>query len=287
MKKILFVSLILILSGSIYAQKVQKKMNGKEFALQLYSLRDDIKKDYATTIKKVGEMGFTAVEAAGYKDGLFYGKTPVQFKADIENNGMIILSSHVNRPLSKEELESGDFSASLKWWDECIDAHKATGTKYIVMPWLDVPKDLKDLKTYCNFFNEVGKRSKTKGILFGYHNHAQEFQKVEGQVMLEYMLENTNPEYVFFQMDVYWVVRGAASPVDFMNKYPKRFTLLHLKDNRELGQSGMVGFDAILKNTEVAGTKYLVVEVEKYSNNNPFESVKQSLDYLDRLISKL
>ncbi len=251
----------------------------KDIALQLYSLRDDIKKDYAATIKKAGEMGFTAVEAAGYGEGKFYGKTPEEFKADIEAAGMKVLSSHTTKPLSEKELASKDFSESLKWWDATIKAHKAAGMKYIVAPWMDIPKTLKDLQTYCEYYNEIGKRCKENGISFGYHNHAHEFQKVEDKVMYDYMLENTNPEYVFFQMDVYWVVRGQQSPVDYFNKYKGRFPLLHIKDNKELGQSGMVGFDAIFKNTDAAGTKHLIVEVEKY-NFTPEESVKQSLDYL-------
>ena len=97
--------------------------------------------------------------------------------------------------------------------------------------------------------------------------------------MYDYMLENTNPEYVFFEMDVYWVVRGQQSPVDYFNNYKGRFLLLHIKDNKELGQSGMVGFDAIFKNTDTAGVEHLVVEVEKY-NFTPIESVQKSLDYL-------
>ena len=86
-------------------------------------------------------------------------------------------------------------------------------------------------------------------------------------------------EHVFFQMDVYWVVRGQNSPVDYFNKYPGRFTMLHIKDHREIGQSGMVGYDAIFKNTDTAGVRHIVAEIEKYSCPVE-ESVKQSLDYL-------
>ncbi len=251
----------------------------KEIALQLYSLRDDIGKDYAGVIKKVGEMGFTAVEAANYNDGKFYGRTPAEFKADVEAAGLKVLSSHTGKQLTEKELASKDFTEAMKWWDQCIAAHKAAGMTYIVTPWMEVPKTLKDLQTYCEYYNEIGKKCKENGLKYGYHNHAHEFQKVEDVVMYDYMLENTNPEYVFFEMDVYWVVRGAASPVDYFNKYKNRFSLLHIKDNKELGQSGMVGFDAIFKNTDAAGTKYLVVEVEKY-NFTPEESVKKSLEYL-------
>lgn len=264
------------------AEQCEKKCctkTPKEISLQLYSLRDDISKNYDATIKKVGEMGYTSVEAAGYNNGKFYGKTPAEFKADVENAGMTVLSSHTGKQLSEKELKSKDFSESLAWWNECIAAHKAAGAKYIVTPWMAVPKSLNDLQTYCEYYNEIGKRCKAEGLSFGYHNHAHEFQKVEDKTMLDYMIENTDPAYVFIQLDVYWSVMGHQSPVDYFHKYPGRFELLHIKDNKELGQSGMVGFDAIFKNTCVAGTKHLIVEVEKY-NFAPEESVKQSLDYL-------
>lgn len=256
----------------------------KEIALQLYSLRADIKEDYHGTIAKVGEMGYTAIEAAGYSDGQFYGRAPTEFKNDIEGAGLVVLSSHTARPLTPEELKSKDFSTALTWWDEAIAAHKEAGMKYIVTPWMEVPKTIADLQTYCEYYNEVGKKAKENELLFGYHNHDFEFTKIADQVMYDYMIENTDPELVFFQMDVYWVVKGGHSPVDYFDKYPGRFTLLHIKDNKELGQSGMVGFDAIFKNTDTAGTKYLVVEVEKY-NFEPEESVKRSLDYLLELPS--
>lgn len=254
----------------------------KDVTIQLYSVRDLIKEgsDFNVLLKKLAKMGYSSVEAANYNDGKFYGLTPEDFKKAVEDAGMTVLSSHCSRGLSDQELASGDFSESLKWWDQCIAAHKAAGMKYIVTPWLGVPKTVKDLQTYCNYFNEIGKRCKENGMLYGYHNHAHEFEKVEGkEVMYNYMLENTNPDYVFFQMDVYWVVRGQNSPVDYFKKYPGRFKILHIKDDRELGQSGMVGFDAIFKNAATAGVQNIVAEIERYSCPVE-ESVKESIDYL-------
>lgn len=251
----------------------------KEIALQLYSLRDEISKDYNEVITKVGEMGYTAVESADYSDGKFYNRTPEEFKSDLSKAGLLFLSSHTNRELSDVELASKNFTEALKWWDQAIDDHKTAGAQYIVDPWISIPKSLKDLQTYCEYLNEIGKKCQEKGLKFGYHNHAHEFTKIEDKMMYDYMLENTNPEYVFFEMDVYWTVRGQQSPVEYFKKYPGRFTLLHIKDDKELGESGMVGFDAIFKNTDKAGTKYLIVEVEKY-DYAPLESVKISLDYL-------
>lgn len=97
--------------------------------------------------------------------------------------------------------------------------------------------------------------------------------------MLDYMIEHTNPEDVFFEMDVYWTVIGKSSPVDYFNKYPGRFTALHIKDHREIGQSGMVGFDAIFKNAKTAGVKHIFVELEEVTVDLD-KGLKESIDYL-------
>ena len=260
----------------------QETKTAKEVCIQLYSVRDLLKdnNNLEQVLKQLAEMGYTSVEAANYGDGKFYGKTPQEFKQLVEAAGMTVLSSHTTRALTDQELASGKYDEALKWWDQCIADHKAAGMKYIVTPWMSVPKTVKDLQTYCDYFNEIGKRCKEAGLQYGYHNHNHEFQKVEDkEVMLDYMLAHTNPEYVFFQMDVYWVVRGQSSPVDYFNQYPGRFKMLHIKDHREIGQSGMVGYDAIFRNTDKAGVQDIVAEIEKYSVP-VLESVKQSLDYL-------
>lgn len=254
----------------------------KEICVQLYSVRDLLSQpdSLEPVVKQLAAMGYTSVEAANYGDGKLYGRTPEEFKALIEKYGMEVLSSHVGRTLSDEELASGNCEESLKWWDQTIAAHKAAGMKYIVMPWMDVPRTLKDMQTYCDYFNEIGRRCQAAGMKFGYHNHAHEFQKIEDkEVMYDYMLQHTDPSLVFFEMDVYWVVRGQAAPVEYFKKYPGRFRLLHIKDEMEIGQSGMVGFDAIFRNAQTAGVEGIVVEVERYSMP-VIESVEQSLDYL-------
>lgn len=267
-----------------------QKPEKKEVAIQLYSVRsllDGVNKDgqpssdYIDVLHRLAQMGYTSVEAANYADGKFYGRTPEDFRKDVEGVGMKVLSSHCSRMLTEEELASGELTEALHWWDQCIADHKAAGMKYIVFPWLGVPETVNDLDLYCRYFDEIGKRCKAQGILFGYHNHAHEFQKVEGkEVMYDYMLQHTNPEYVFFQMDVYWVVRGQNSPVDYFNKYPGRFRMLHIKDHREIGQSGMVGYDAIFKNIETAGAEDIVAEIENYSTPDVLNSVETSLNYL-------
>ncbi len=263
-----------------------KEAPKKEIAIQLYSVRTLIgsfgknQQDYKPVLKALADMGYTAVEAASYKDGLLYGQTPEQFRRDVEATGMKVLSTHCTLNLSDKQLATGDFTEALKWWDECIAAHKAAGVEYIVVPSMRRIETLDGLATYCRYFNEIGARCKAAGIKFGYHNHSREFEKIEDRVMLDYMLENTDPDKVFFQMDVYWTVMGKASPVDYFNKYPGRFRLLHIKDRREVGQSGMVGYDAIFRNAETAGVENIIVEMEGSSYDDVVRSVRECIDYL-------
>ena len=255
----------------------------KDMCVQMYSARSILNHDnYADILKEIAAMGYTAVEAASYDgdNGLIYGDTPEVFKQKVEAAGMKVLSAHVSRGLSREELDSGDLSAALAWWDKCIEVHKKAGMEYIVTPWMGLQETLKDLQVYCDYLNEVGRRCKAAGIKYGYHNHAYEFEKVEDQVMYDYMLQHTDPDLVFFQMDVYWAVIGKASPVDYFKRYPGRFKMLHIKDEWEVGQSGMVGFDAIFKNAETAGLENFVVEIERYSYDDIRKSFVESADYL-------
>ena len=254
--------------------------------MQLYSARDLIgsaelyAKNHEEVLKAIADMGYTGVEAANFKDGLFYGVTPEEFKADVEAAGMEVVSSHTNRKLKPEEFASGDLSEALAWWDAAIPAHKAAGMRYVVCPSMTIPDNLKDLKLYCDYFNEIGRRCKAAGMEFGFHNHSREFKKIEDTVIMDFMLENTDPELVFFQMDVYWAVYGNASPVDYFNKYPGRWKLLHIKDKREIGQSGMVGFDAIFNNYETAGMVDYVIEVEGCRNEKALEGLRVSAEYI-------
>ena len=251
--------------------------------VQMYSARSILThENYADLLKTIASMGYTAVETASYdaENGLIYGDTPEVFRKKVEAAGMKVLSAHVSRGLSREELESGDLTEALKWWDKCIQVHKEAGMKYLVTPWMGLQENLKHLQVYSDYLNEVGRRCKAAGMAYGYHNHAYEFEKVEDQVMYDYLLQHTDPQLVFFQMDVYWAVIGKASPVDYFERYPGRFRMLHIKDEWEVGQSGMVGFDAIFKNADKAGLEDFVVEIERYRHEDILESFRESADYL-------
>jgi sugar phosphate isomerase/epimerase len=283
MKKRVFSSITILLSAAglllVTFSSFRAPAPSKNLGLQLYSVRDSIIKDVPGSIKKVGAMGYKFVEPAGYADGKFYGMTPVDFKALCNANNLTILSSHCSQSVP----DSANKAKTMKWWDDCIDAHIAAGAKYIVQPSMGASayKSLAELKKYCDYFNEVGAKCNAKGIRFGYHNHDKEFSTVlEGQRMYDFMLKNTDPKKVMFEMDLYWVVVGGANPVDYFNKYPGRFELWHIKDKKEIGESGMMDFKAIWANAAKSGMKYGVVEVEQY-NFDQFTSCKKSIDFLN------
>jgi sugar phosphate isomerase/epimerase len=254
---------------------------GKFIGLQLYSLRDTIMDDVPGTIAKVSQMGYKFVEPANYKSGKFYGMTPAEFKALCDKNNLPILSSHVGRPAP----DSANYAEVMAWWDTCIDAHVAAGAKYIVQPSMDKSayESLAGLQKYVKYFNEVGEKCNAKGIRFGYHNHSGEFKTIPDDsttVIYDYMLQNTDPSKVMFEIDLYWAVEGGANPVDYFNKYPGRFELWHIKDKEEIGASGMMDFKTIWADAEKSGMKYGVVEVERY-NFDPITSCKMSIDFLN------
>ena len=282
--KTIIALLTFVIALSSCSQKTDKAVVQKNIGLQLYSLRDDIGKNYENideVISKVGKMGYKYVEAANYANGKIYGLSPDEFKAKLAANGMYALSCHTGKGLDSI-ISQTNWDEVWAWWDQCIADHKAAGMKYIITPWMPQPETLEGLQAYCDYYNKIGEICTAAGLKFGYHNHAYEFEKKypDGTVMYDYMVSHTDSSKVFFEMDVYWTVRGGRSPVELFKKYPGRFLVLHIKDDKELGESGMVGFDAIFKNLATAGTKYLIVEVEKY-DLPPFESVKASLDYLN------
>jgi sugar phosphate isomerase/epimerase len=171
----------------------------------------------------------------------------------------------------------------MTWWDEAIAAHKAAGCRFLVQPFMgrEAYQSLDTLKKYCDYFNTIGEKCNAAGIRFGYHNHDKEFStQLDGQTVYNFMLENTDPAKVMFEMDLYWTVVGGANPVDYFNKYPGRFELWHIKDKAEVGASGMMDFASIWAAAPQSGMKYGVVEVEEY-NFDQFTSCQKSIEFLN------
>ncbi|MFC2091000.1 sugar phosphate isomerase/epimerase family protein [Bacteroidota bacterium] len=275
--KFLTFSVIAVMMATMYSCGSGPKMG---YGLQLYSLREAMREDPVATIEKVGAMGYNFVETAGYGNGKIYNMDPLEFKKLVEDNGMKFLGAHAGQAIP----DSGSWEVLMPWWDACIEAHKKAGAEYIVQPFMggSAYASLKGLSDYCDYFNAVGEKCNAAGLKFGYHNHDREFQELEGEVIYDYMLENTDPDKVFFQIDIYWIYEGGADPLEYFEMNEGRFTSFHLKDEKELGESGEIDFQPVLDKAELAGVKYHVVEVEQY-DYEPIVSVEKSLEYLKTL----
>lgn len=258
----------------------------KEMGVQLYSVRSLIgtpelfAKNHKYVLSRLAQMGYTSAEVASYEGGLFSGLSPKEFRNVINSAGLEISSSHTTRPLTRAELASGDYSEALSWWEECIAAHKEAGITRLIMSYANKIDNEAGLKVMAEYLNAIGEMCNAAGIRFGYHNHSAELERVGRTTMLDYLLTNTDPAKVFFQLDVYWTVMGGASPVEYMQKYAGRFEMIHIKDKYEIGQSGMVGFEPIFRNFRKAGVQAFVVEMEYASTPNILKGLRESALYL-------
>lgn len=273
----------LLLAGGLLANNfsscTQNAGASKNMGLQLYSLRDYVKDNgIQKTLELVSKMGYKNLEAASYDNGKLYGIAPKELKKMCEDLGLRMTSSHTGQAFTKEK--EGEVMA---WWDKAIEAHNELGVKYIVQPWLPVNDQttLDEIKMYCDYFNTVGYKTAAASIAFGYHNHDFEFRKIDDQIIYDYMLKNVSPNHVFFEADVYWIMKGGYNPVDYMKNYADQIKVLHIKDEKEIGASGEMDFQPIFEQAKANNIKDWYVEVERYTNNNPEESVQQSFDFLN------
>lgn len=264
----------LIKPSSLLADTLAKKPIG----LQLYSVRDAMREDPQGTLQMVSSIGYRSLETANYADGKVYGMDPVFFKKYIGDLGMKLRSAHLGGPRTYDPDKKTE---ALDWWKKAADDHKLMGAKYLIKPSMPIPTTLKELDIWCDYYNEIGEIAKKSGLRFGFHNHAREFEKIEGKVMMDYMIENTDPKLVCFELDVYWSQKGGQDPVAYINKYGRRFPVLHIKDEEEIGASGTMDFKSIYEAAYKNGMKEYFVEVERY-NFEPLISVQKSYEFLNK-----
>jgi len=249
----------------------------KIIGIQLYTLRDLIATDFLGTLKKIRKAGYNSVEAAGYGDRKFYGYSPKEYKEIVTDLGLQPTSSHSS--VNPENISSA------------IEDHLSAGMDYIVVPW--IPKEKYNTpdayKKLAGDFNIIGKACKEAGLGFGYHNHAFEFEKMGDQIPYDILLENTDPKYVFMQVDLFWMVYGGHQPEEYFTKYPGRFELWHIKDmdntpareSVEVGD-GIINYAKVFKMKDLAGMKHFFVEQEAFKMD-PIQSIRKSYKFLNSL----
>src|SRR5258706_3644583 len=215
-----------LFSKSLFASLASKEMVG----IQLYSIREDMKKDPLGTLKQLAEMGYKYVEHANYVDRKFYGQPAAEFKKTLDGMGLLMPSGHT--VMGKQHWDEGkkDFTDA---WKYTVDDAATVGQQFVISPSLDasLQKTADDLKHMMEVFNKCGELCKKSGMRFGYHNHAFEFsEKFGNDTIYDIMLKNTDPSLVMQQLDIGNLYNGGAKAIDILTKYPGRFASMHVKD---------------------------------------------------------
>lgn len=259
--------------------------------LQLYTVREMMKQDFAGTLAKVAGVGYKEVEFAGY-----FGKTPKEAREILDRNGLTSPSEHVA------------YDVVEKQWAQTLDDAHVTGQKYIICPWIEESqrKEADGWKRAAELFNKAGEASQKADIQFGYHNHAFEFQPspaLDGKMPYDFLLAETDPKLVKMEMDLCWITVGGQDPVKYFDRYPGRFPLVHVKDwkkdntesnkfSAEAGRpevqghmadvgQGSIDWKRILGQSGKAGIKYYIVENDQ--PKSPIEDIRISYEYLAKL----
>ena len=271
--QILAITFIFLISFNALAQE---KFGG----LALYTVRDDMKKNPKEVLQEVANMGYKYIESAGYDNGKFYGMSPLEFKNYLNEIGLIPMSAHQG-------------TVTFENADEMIADVKAAGFKYFVIPVPPMGHFFYSRETQsmgmtggaanlASILDTLGEKCAKAGLELLYHNHDFEFVKDEdGIVPIDYLLENCNPKYVNFQMDLYWVTKAGAKPVSYFAKYPGRFKAWHVKDMDEQGKfapvgKGTIDFGSILEKKDLSGMEFYLVEQDRTFDLEPMEAIKIS-----------
>ena len=238
-------------------------------AVQLYTVREHLEKDYKGTITRIAEMGYVGVETAGYPAGVTVKDTAKLFK----DLGLTLCSAHVGMPVGENVRK-------------VLDEAAAAGCKRVISGVGGAGFKTADaIKATCDMFNQAAANVAQAGLTFGLHNHWWEYEKLpDGTPAYKIMLQHLDPR-VFFEPDVYWIQTGGCNPAEVVTELGKRAPLLHIKDGPcELDQpmtavgDGKVDVPAVVKAGE-NNAEWLIVELDSCATDE-LEAVGRSYQYL-------
>jgi len=240
----------------------------EQFSIQLYSLRDVINNDFVGTLKKLGDMGYTGVEFAGY-GGLSAG----DMKTALTANNLKPVGAHISVDRLVNNL------------DEEIAYHKVIGTEYLICPYYDI-KTGEDARKLAEILKPVIVKLTDAGFKFAYHNHAHEFAKDGGEYLLDILFQNLPPQAAM-ELDIFWITHAGAEPFAYMEKHKDRLKLIHVKQidkdkNCVDLDRGIIDFKEIITKAKPLGVEHFILEQEKYEVSS-LVSVKNGIDYIMKL----
>jgi sugar phosphate isomerase/epimerase len=240
----------------------------KSLGIQLYTLREQMSESVPNTFSQLAQIGYEEVEFAGYFD-----YAAEKLRRLLDEHGLTAPATHVPLELMQSELE------------KTLEFTGALGHRYLVVPWLP-EKQRQSIDQYrrtAETFNRLGEQCKAAGLQFAYHNHAFEFDVIDGQVPYDILLDETDPELVAMELDIYWVSKAGHSPLQYINDWAGRFPLWHIKDMSSDGTmvdvgDGEIDFPALLEYRDKAGLRHGFVEHDH--PEEAFQSAERSFEYL-------
>jgi len=267
--------------AALHRWPLQANPLGLPIGLELYTVRNELEKDFPGTIKKVAAIGYKEVELYA-----FLNKPAPEIRGVLADNGLVCPVAHYDMKLESRLPQEIEYAHAL-------------GLKYMLMAWL-TPEERTSLdkyKRHFEFFNRAGTETKKAGIQFGYHNHNFEFKTFNGVVPFEEMLRLTDPQLVKIELDCFWMTWAGRDPVAYMKRDPGRYPLLHIKDRKpgygtstdvddkpgpftEVGH-GIIDWKPIFA-ASTAGVKHYFVE-QDFCDRPPIESARISYEYLSKL----
>lgn len=263
--------------------------------VQLYSVRDDMKKDPLGTLKQLSAMGYKNVEHANYVDRKFYGYSAKEFRKLLDDLGLKMPSGHTVMERNHWDQTKKDFTTS---WKYTVEDAAIVGQQYVISPWLDetLRKTYDGLLAYMEVFNKAGELCKQSGMKFGYHNHNFEFStKLNNQKVFDIMVKYTDPSLVAQQLDIGNMYGAGGRALEIVKQYPGRFELMHVKDEIKTASKGemedgyestvlgkgVVGVKEVIEQgRKTGGTIHFVVEQESYQQLTPLQSMKADFEIM-------
>ena len=266
---------------------------GELTGIQLYSVRADMKADPLGTLKQLSDMGYRHVEHANYANRKFYGWTVSEFKKILNGFGMSMPSGHTVLDAKHWDASKKDFTNE---WKYTVEDAAAMGQSFVISPWLEESKrkTMSDLKSFMEIFNRSGELCKKFGMKFGYHNHDFEFsEKVEGKLLFDIILAETDPNLVMQQLDIGNMLNGGAKALDVMKQYPGRFESMHVKDEIKATEGhepfestilgkGVVPIKSIIDLGRASGTKHFIIEQESYQGKTPLVCAEEDINIMKK-----
>ncbi len=243
--------------------------------LELYSVRDAMRRDPERTLAAVRAIGYTDVELL-WSWGNF-GRTTEQVRAALDREGLRAPSAHISP------------TVVLVGWERSLAIAQRLGHEYLIVPsfTLDTARSLDDWREWADRFNTAGAAARRAGIWLAFHNESEHMRPIDGTVPYDLFVERTDPALVRHQLDVGNMVMGGGDPLLYLQRYRERYWSFHLKDvvadhssDTELG-AGTVDFRRLLAAVPDIERKPCYVEQEGAAD--PLASARRNYEFLRKL----